>query len=151
VLVIAPATKDDLPALIDLFEEIDRFYGDVTEGTALERMDQVNAVLFGEPPKAMALLAKDGDQLVGMASYSFLWPAAGITTSLYLKELYVRQDQRRTGVGRQLMDQVIDVARGQGCTRVEWTTDRENAEAQGFYAELGHGINAGKVFYRIEL
>ena len=35
----------------------------------------------------------------GMASYSFLWPAAGLTRSLYLKELYVAQDWQRQGIG----------------------------------------------------
>jgi GNAT superfamily N-acetyltransferase len=39
-----------------------------------------------------------------MASYSFLWPAAGVTRSLYLKELYVAQDWQRQGIGKLLMD-----------------------------------------------
>jgi hypothetical protein len=33
---------------------------------------------------------------------------------------------------------------------VEWTTDRENADAQRFYAELGVPVHESKLFYRIE-
>jgi len=149
VIVIAPATKDDLPAFIALLEEMDAIYGDVTEGTTEERMARVSAVLFGQPPKATVLLAKDADQLVGMASYSFLWPAVGVSTSLYLKELYVRQAQRRAGVGKLLMDRLIDIAKREGCTRVEWTTDRSNVEAQRFYERLDFGVNDSKLFYRV--
>lgn len=149
--VIEPAARQDLPALIALLAEMDEFYGDTTEGAAEERSSRLGAVLFGEVPKAAVLLAKDAGQLVGMAAYSFLWPAVGISTSLYLKELYARQGLRRGGIGRQLMDRVLAVAKREGCTRVEWTTDRDNEAAQGFYEALGHAVNAGKLFYRVEL
>jgi len=151
VTVIEPATRQDLPDLVALLAEMDGFYGDVTEGTIEERSSRLGAVLFGEVPKAAVLLAKDAGQLVGMAAYSFLWPAVGISTSLYLKELYVRQDRRRGGVGQQLMDGVLAVAQREGCTRVEWTTDSHNEIARRFYDALGHTVNAGKVIYRVEL
>jgi len=49
----------------------------------------VRAALFADPPLARALLAWDGHVLAGLASYSFLWPADGLSAGLYLKELYV--------------------------------------------------------------
>jgi hypothetical protein len=54
-----------------------------------ERARQVGAALFASPPAAYALLARVGRQIAGLAAYSFVWPAAGLTRSLYLKELYV--------------------------------------------------------------
>jgi len=39
------------------------------------------------------------------------------------------------------------VAKREGCTRVEWTTDRDNGGARRFYAALGHTVNAGKLLY----
>jgi hypothetical protein len=42
------------------------------------------------------MLAWDGDDLAGFAAYSFLWPAVGLTRSLFLKELYVAEAARRT-------------------------------------------------------
>lgn len=149
--IIEPATRHDLPGLVDLLEEMDQFYGDTTEGTLEERARQLTAVLFGPTPKAAALLAKDGDQVVGLAAYSYLWPAIGISTSLYLKELYVRRDRRREGIGQQLMTQLVELAKAEGCTRVEWTTDDGNEVAQHFYETLGHAVNAGKLMYRIPL
>jgi GNAT superfamily N-acetyltransferase len=150
VPTIAPAEPADVHALADLMEELDRFYG-VTAFDPLDvREEQIRRGLFGPQPLAYVLLAKDGDDLVGMAAYSFLWPAAGVSTSLFLKELYVRQDRQRTGVGRLLVAALCDVAVAAGCSRVEWQTDQDNLAAQGFYKALGVAVYPGKVFYRLD-
>src|SRR6266581_9292618 len=50
-----------------------------------------------------------GARLTGFAAYSFLWPAIGLTRSLYLKELYVdvHGDGRdRSAAGRALVDAI---------------------------------------------
>jgi hypothetical protein len=56
-----------------------RAAGQEPEGTSDERAEQVRDALFGDPPLARALLAWDGEALAGLASYSFLWPAAGLS------------------------------------------------------------------------
>jgi GNAT superfamily N-acetyltransferase len=136
--------------MAELFEEMDRFYGDVSVGSRAERAEQITAALFGDVPAGAALLAWDAHELVGVAAYSFLWPAIGVTRSLYLKELYVSQGRRRGGVGKRLMDALFEVAAKHECCRVEWTTDRSNTAAQQFYAELGVPVNEGKLFYRVK-
>jgi GNAT superfamily N-acetyltransferase len=150
VLTIGEASPRDADAIADLFVEIDQFYGEAITEPAEAKLPHVNSVLFGNPPLAFALLAWDGTNLVGMAAYSFLWPAARTTKSLYLKELYVRHSHRRTGVGRLLMEQLFKVAKDHDCSRVEWMTDEDNKEARGFYANLGVPPKMSKIFYRIE-
>ncbi|MET7780717.1 GNAT family N-acetyltransferase [Streptomyces sp. NPDC005388] len=100
---------------------------------------------------ASALLVEDeaGD-IVGLAAYSFLWPSAGSTHSLFLKELYVRDTLRRQGVGARLMDELRAVAAARsGCSRVEWMTDRDNPGARAFYKSLGFEEFEGKIVYRV--
>jgi ribosomal protein S18 acetylase RimI-like enzyme len=149
VIVVRPAELGDVKAIADLLEELDRFYGATETQPLDERVRGIEEALFGTPPTAYALLAWDDASLAGLASYSFLWPAAGVTRSLYLKELYVRQDRRRSGVGRVLMDELYAIAVARGCSRVEWTTETDNVAAQGFYEALGAERLEGKVFYRI--
>jgi len=96
------------------------------------------------------VLARDKAGLAGFAAYSFLWPAVGVTRSLYLKELYVAEEYRRRGVGKALMSALFDLARLHRCSRVEWTTDVGNGGALAFYEGLGLPVHAGKVFYRVE-
>ncbi|MFG3176244.1 GNAT family N-acetyltransferase [Streptomyces sp. NBC_01696] len=151
-VTIRPADRRDIVAVAELIEEIERFYGSTEIQPLKERRAQVEEALFGSPPLASALLVEDeaGD-LVGLAAYSFLWPAAGSSHSLFLKELYVRGTLRRQGVGARLMDELRALAASRaGCSRVEWMTDRDNPNARAFYKSLGFTEFDGKIVYRVD-
>jgi GNAT superfamily N-acetyltransferase len=151
---LTEAAPADAPAIAVLLAELGTFYGETPEGTPDERAEQVRRVLSGDHPSARLLLAWGGPAawagpaLVGLASWSLLWPAAGLTTSLYLKELYVAQAHRHGGVGRLLMEGIYRIAAERGCSRVEWTTDTGNTRAQQFYESLGATPLPTKIFYR---
>jgi GNAT superfamily N-acetyltransferase len=127
---LADAQPGDEAAIVALHAELDEFYGVTSpDGPADERVNRVRAALFGDPAAGRALLAWDGSALAGFAGYSFIWPSSALTTSLYLKELYVATAYRRSGTGRMLMKRLLQIARERGCTRVEWTADTPNAGA----------------------
>jgi ribosomal protein S18 acetylase RimI-like enzyme len=148
MIKVADAVPGDEVHIAALCAELDEFYGDLPAGTPAERAAAVRDVLFGSPPLAYALVAWDGQAPAGLAAYSFLWPAAGLSASLYLKELYVAEAYRRTSVGRMLMDELAAVASRRGLSRVEWTTDTSNEGAQAFYESLGAKPLTSKIFYR---
>jgi len=148
VITVSPAEPGDVALIARLLEDLNRFYGVPEPGPPDLARDQVTEALFGEPPSAYALLARDGDRVAGLATYSFLWPSVGPTRLLYMKELYVPEAYRRRGVGKLLMHAIFETAAGLGCVRVEWTTDPGNAAARAFYEELGVPVHP-KVFYRV--
>lgn len=150
LIVVTAAAPRDVDAIADLIDELDRFYGANEIEAQVVRLSQIKAALFSSPPVAYGLLAWNGKSLVGLAAYSFLWPAEGVTSSLFLKELYVAQSHRRQGVGKLLMQRLCQLAADNQCSRVEWMTDEGNAEAQCFYEELGAPRYPAKVFYRLE-
>jgi GNAT superfamily N-acetyltransferase len=133
-----------------LLAEMDRYYGAASAEPLAERVRQIGEALFASPPAAHALLAWDGGALAGLAAYSFLWPAAGLTRSLYLKELYVARAHRHRGTGTLLMTAIFEVASTHRCSRVEWTTDDDNPGARAFYEALGLPAHRPKIFYRAE-
>jgi GNAT superfamily N-acetyltransferase len=149
VTIVVPAEPAHIDAVVVLMEELDKFYGDTDVEPLGVRVRQINEALFDDPPLAYALLAWDGDALVGLATYSFLWPAAGLTRSLYLKELYVTEAARGQHVGTLLMNRLVEIAETHSCSRIEWTTDRDNVGAQRFYEALGVAQIRDKVFYRL--
>ncbi|MFF2807055.1 cyclophane-containing RiPP N-acetyltransferase HaaN [Streptomyces sp. NPDC058000] len=152
-VTIRPAGTGDVRAVAELVEEMDRFYGEAEVQPLDERLSQVAQALFGSPPLACALLVEDEDgDLVGLASYAFLWPAAGSTHSLFLKELYVRDAFRHQGIGARLMSELRALAAARpGCTRIEWMTGRDNPGARAFYRSLGFVEFDEKIVYRIEV
>jgi len=94
-----------LTILAELLEDMDRFYGvsEFAPAPLDERVAEIQALLFRDQPAGYVLLARDSGLAVGLASYSFLWPATGLTQSLFLKELYVREAHRGHGIGRLIL------------------------------------------------
>ena len=100
VVFLAPAEPENVEAMAALLEEMDRFYGPTETDSLDRRARQIREAVFSDPPPAQVLLAWDERRLVGIAAYSFLWPAVGLTRSLFLKELYVARDHwRRVSAG----------------------------------------------------
>lgn len=150
MLTVDGARPDDASTIAGLMEEMDRFYGGTEFEPLEQRVEQITAMLFRAQPAAHLLLARDDHRAVGFASYSFLWPAIGLTQSLYLKELYVSEAHRRGGVGRLLMRRLTEIAAETGCSRLEWTADSANPLANAFYEGQGYWTNKGKILYRVE-
>lgn len=148
-MTVIPAEPRHVEAIEKLIQEMDYFYGATDTEPREQRIRQITKILFTDPPSAHVILACAEEEPIGFASYSFLWPAVGVTRSLYLKELYVSSARRRTGVGAQLMRSIFDIALKADCSRVEWTTDRDNPDAQSFYKKLGAMANSSKLFYRL--
>lgn len=44
---------------------------------------------------------------------------------------------RRTGVGRELVEHLIELARAAGCYKVQLLSDKQRVEAHDFYRSLG--------------
>ena len=151
MITMADAVPGDVDAIVALYAELDEFYAAAgARAERAERARQVRSALFSDPP-GHALLAWDGPVPAGFAGYQFIWPSSALTTSLYLKELYVTSGYRRAGVGRLLMDRLRSIAVARGCTRLEWTTDTSNGGAQSFYESLGAEPMETKLFYRVTL
>jgi GNAT superfamily N-acetyltransferase len=148
--MIRSAQPDDVSAISTLLEEMDRYYGATELEPAEVRAQEIGQALFGSHAVTQMLLGFDSaGALVALAAFTFLWPAAGTTRSLYLKELYVSHHHQRHGAGRQLMSRLAAAAVENGCSRMEWTTDVENLGAQEFYASLAAPVNPGKINYRV--
>lgn len=150
MITLAPAKLADVDTISSLLSELDRYYGDKPADPTPVRVRQIKEAIFGPRPAAHVLLAWDGDQLVGFASYSFLWHSVGVTQALFLKELYVIEASRRHAIGRILMNELSRIALENDCSRVEWHADTDNPTAQRFYATLGVPIDDSKLSYRLD-
>ncbi len=147
---VRPAEQRDFEALTVLMEDLDRCYGAADIEPPGQRVRRIAENFVENLAAAYVLLAWENGKPVGMAAYSFLWPAQSATRSLYLKELYVTEKFRRKGIGALLMQRLCQVAVEHECSRVEWATDRGNPFAEAFYGRLGVPKNPEKIFYRLE-
>jgi ribosomal protein S18 acetylase RimI-like enzyme len=83
-------------------------------------------------PRGRLLLARDGVRVVGCVA---LRPLQNDTCEM--KRLYVRSGNRASGVGRHLVERVIEQARAVGYTQILLDTLPTMAGAQRLYEQLG--------------
>ena len=84
-----------------------------------------------------ALIAVDGDTILGSLVMNGTFPASELSMSLYIRDLYVAQAARRLGVGRLLVKAGTHLAVTEGFSAVEWTTDSTNKAARELYQSCG--------------
>ena len=144
---VAEASAEDRPALAALLAEMARFYAERTDTATLAAAAEDLTSPAGRAGP-FCLLARDGDAPAGLVSLSGFFPAFDFTWGLLLKDIFVAEAARRSGVARALMTAAMRFAVQKGYTRVDWTTDQGNAVARAAYAALGIAP-AGKIFYRL--
>ena len=94
--------------------------------------------LIEDPNTAYLLGAPDADSPpAGVAQVRFRFGVWWAAEDCLLEDLFVRADARGSGVGRALVEAVVDLARSRGCRRVELDANDENAAAQGLYRSFG--------------
>jgi GNAT superfamily N-acetyltransferase len=132
---IRPATRDDVPLLLELIGELadyERLRDEVVlDAGLLERH------LFGERPAAEAVLAEVDGEAVGYALFYSTFSTFLGRPGIWLEDLFVRPVRRGAGVGRALLAYVAELAVARDCGRLEWSALDWNEPALAFYRGLG--------------
>ena len=92
-----------------------------------------------EDPNTAFLLGTPHDDSppMGVAQVRFRYGIWWAAHDALLEDLFVREDARGTGVGRALVQGVVDLARERGCRRIELDANEDNAAALALYRSFG--------------
>jgi GNAT superfamily N-acetyltransferase len=93
--------------------------------------------LFGPQANAEAVVAELDGCPVGVAVFFHTFSTWECRRGLWLEDLFVLPEHRRTGVGRALLTHLAAIALERGCARFEWAALEWNTPALEFYAALG--------------
>jgi GNAT superfamily N-acetyltransferase len=138
---IRHARPGDEAQLAALLEDHERHYGfPVREGAGAE-----GAAYLAEGG-TLCLVADDNGKLTGFAILNPYFPGPRLSHGLFLKELYVAQSARSSGLGEKMIEAIRALAKQRGDTRVIWTTSEDNKGSQRFYDRLGIR-RENKVYY----
>jgi GNAT superfamily N-acetyltransferase len=132
---IRDATRADVPAIHALIGELADY--EKLRHEFVGSAEQLAAHLFDEPRYAHALVACQGDAVVGFALYFFNYSTFLCRPGLYLEDLYVQLHRRRAGIGKALLQELARRAVARGCGRMEWSVLDWNAPSIEFYRRLG--------------
>jgi GNAT superfamily N-acetyltransferase len=93
-----------------------------------------------------ALVAERDGQVLGLVHYLFHRNTSMIGPACYLQDLFTRDDARRHGVGRALIEGVYERAKAAASPRVYWHTQETNDVARRLYDKVAE--NSGFIQYR---
>lgn len=112
-------------------------------------VEELGAHLFDEKV-CSALVALEEDQIVGFALYYTSY-STWKGKCLYLEDFYVLPEFRKTGIGSQLFDKVVEIAKESKVKRMDWQVLDWNELALNFYrkkeAELDPTWINGRLFF----
>ncbi len=126
-------------------DDIELLFGWIVELADYERArDQVTgsrellaAALFGREPSAEAVIAELDGEPVGFAAFFRTFSTWLCRPGLWLEDLYVPPQHRRSGVGGALLSHLAQLAVERGYGRLEWSALHWNTPALTFYESLG--------------
>lgn len=92
-----------------------------------------NRILDARSPVQAIVAETAAGHVTGMANYILHENTWTLTPVCYLEDLFVDPAERARGVGRQLIDWLVDAMKKNGWSRLYWQTRENNYRARGLY------------------
>lgn len=145
-LVLRPATRSDLPAVLALLADEERVV-DPSTIAVTEQYEHAFDSIESDARNEILVLVEYSDSpsetsesgvVVGCLQSTYI-PGLGRggVERVIIEAVRVRADRRGDGIGRVLMDQAMDRARSRGCVWVQLTSHKARGRAHRFYERLG--------------
>jgi GNAT superfamily N-acetyltransferase len=132
----------------DEWEMLFRAYIDFYQRTEPQIMYDRAWDEFQTDERMHALGASIDGHLVGITHF-LVHASTSSRDVCYLQDLFTAPQARGHGIGRALIEVVIEWARSQDCDRVYWSTQETNATARGLYDQVAD--DHGFILYRVQL
>ena len=133
MLTIETARNSDLEPVLQLLHTQLEEHGIVLTAQSLERATRG---LIENHAYGRILCARRDGALVGVAVISFLWTLEHGGPAAWLDEVYVEPAQRGAGIGRQLIEAAMQVARDNGCIALDLEVDAGHEAAERLYERM---------------
>jgi GNAT superfamily N-acetyltransferase len=130
------ATLGDETSFLDLLEQLFDPPGGTPDGYTRDRGSEGFRAIVANPD-ADALLALDGERLVGLATVYCDILSIRFGKRCWLQDLVTDKAQRSRGVGATLLAAAGEWARARGCNHLELTSGLGRVDAHRFYEREG--------------
>lgn len=135
MLNIQPATREDVPVLLELIRELATY--EKKRHKAVVTEDDLLRDAFGPQAKFRALIAEWDREPAGYASFFYFYSTFRGQSALFLEDLFVLEKSRGNGIGKSLLAAVARLAVEEGCFGLRWEVLDWNRPAIEFYEKLG--------------
>lgn len=147
-MTIRDAKPEDVGEILNLIKELAIFEKEPDAVKTTE--EDLLRDGFGPKPYFESMVAEAGGQIHAFALYFYCWSTWTGRPSLFLEDLYVREEKRGHGLGTQLLKALAKKAVEKNCARFEWEVLDWNQPAREFYHQLGAKHMQGWLVYRLD-
>ena len=134
-ITIRKADTSDFAAIFSLIKEFSIFQKTPEKVTiSLEQMMADVNIFQG------FVAETDNKDIIGFATFYFAyysWSGRG----LYLDDLYVTEAYRNKGIGKMLLEKVINLAKNSHCKKIRWQVSKWNTNGIDFYKKMGATVD----------
>lgn len=136
--IIRKGTVEDVPTAFSLIKEL-ALYEKAPEQVTLT-LDELIADGFGQDSIYGLFVAEINSEVVGIALYYEKY-STWQGRCIYLEDIVVTESQRGKGLGHQLFQAVIGVAKERNSARMEWQVLDWNEPAINFYKKYNANLD----------
>ena len=149
-LLVRPIAPEDHAEWQPLWDGYNAFYGRAGPAALDEQVTaQTWRRFFDARVPLHALVAEQDGRIAGIAHYLFHHSTSRLADVCYLQDLFTDASCRGRGVGRALIQRVLEDAKEAGCSRVYWTTQATNVAGRALYDKMAE--HRGFIVYSHEL
>jgi GNAT superfamily N-acetyltransferase len=147
--VIRRAGKKNSAGIVDLLTALANYeHLDPPDAAAKKR---ILRDIFSKKKLLQLFVAADkpSKKLVGYALFYYTYSSFLARPTLYLEDIFVLEEFRHLGIGKDLFVRCVSEAKRRGCGRMEWAVLTWNEKAIGFYEKLGANRLNEWYYYRL--
>lgn len=141
-LIVRSIERQDYAPWRPLWDGYNAFYGRSGPSALEEEITALTWERFFDPVEPVhGIVAEVDGRVVGLCHFLFHRSTTRLRDVCYLQDLYTEEACRGRGVGRALIQEVIDRARSAGSSRVYWNTQTTNLAGRALYDKVAEYRN----------
>jgi len=140
-MIIRHFSEQDLPQVLQLLREIRQYHIDILDGYFAEQNDELERAGLLQSlsdDKIIALVAEEDNKICGYLlaeqKFSYHLQAPNI---VHVSNFGVGQNMRSKGIGKKLMDTLLDLCQTRGIDEIRLGVFNKNIAAYKFYETYG--------------
>jgi GNAT superfamily N-acetyltransferase len=134
-LKIRNAVESDIPLILSFIKELAEYEKLSDQVKVTEEL--LKESLFSKNGFVEVLIAEYDGEPAGQALFFHNFSTFVGRPGIYLEDLYVRPKLRGKGIGKALLQSLINLAKERNCGRVEWAVLDWNKPSINFYKSIG--------------
>ena len=134
-ITIKKASEKDIPIILGLLYELGR--PKPQKDSEVDFFRKLAKQYTKDSDKQILVAILDDAKIVGMVSMIFLPRLNRETFEMYIPELVVIKEHQNQGIGKQMIDSCIALAKEKDCHRIRLESGNQRKESHEFYEHLG--------------